>query len=155
VEQARRDLITNSILPDACSFRDEENRVLLQAFGLDPMKYRIEIDVTDITELQEDMEKKTASTMSNWTLSNDEKREELGFDPMEDPVMGALRFVPTTLTTMEDASLPTDQLGDGTDTTDSGDTVSNPRAGSAGAGDKETLSSREVNDLWRKASLRT
>ena len=155
VEQARKDLITNSILPDACSFRDEENRIFLQAFGLDPMKYRIEIDVSDIHELQEDMAAKTTSIMSNWTLSNDEKREELGFDPMEDPAQGALRFIPTTFTTMEDASLPAQQLDPGTDNLDSGDQISDLRPGSTGNGNPKTLPLGEVHDLWRKASLRT
>ena len=152
VEQARKDLITNTILPDACSFRDEENRVLLQAFGLDPLKYCIEIDVTDIAELQEDMAVKTTSVMANWTLSVNEKREELGFDPIPGPD-GDLRFLPTTLTTLEDASLPTQQLDPTEDTTDIGDTLPNPRIRQSGNGNKKTLSSREIDVAWSKAGV--
>ena len=144
VEQARKDLITNAICPDACSFRDEENRVLLQAFGYTQDQYCIDIDVTDLPELQDDMEKLTARVMSNWTLSVDEKREELGFDPIGGPE-GETRFIPTTLTTMEDAIIPTAGLTDpGSgfgDNADSGGQVPDPRAGQAGAGNNKDLPS--------------
>ena len=128
VEQARKDLMTNAIIPDAASYKDEENRVLLQAFGLDASKYCIDIDIQDIPELQDDMEKVTARILSNWTLTGNEKRTELGFEESDEPGMDEI-FIPNNLILIEDAAVPTSGLsddgGDGND--DSGD------SGGAGA----------------------
>src|SRR6185312_3025042 len=123
VEQARKDLITNASLPDAASYRDEENRVLLQAFGYTQSQYCIDVDVTDLPELQDDMEKLTTRTMANWTLSPNERRKELGFDPMPDKNMDIV-LVPNNVIPIEDAAVPTTLLDPnadfGADTTDSG-----------------------------------
>jgi len=124
VEQARKDLITNAIMPDACSYRDEENRVLLQAFGLDKTKYTIDIDIDDIPELQDDMEKVTKRVLSAWVMTPNEMREELGMDDLDEPGMDE-PWVPTTLAILSDAAVPTNQLSadaamGGDDTTGSG-----------------------------------
>ena len=157
VAQARKDLITNAILPDCASYRDEENRVLLQAFGYSQSQYCIDVDVTDLPELQDDMALLTQRTMTNWTLTPNEMRKELGFDPVADPDMDN-RYIPTTLTLLEDAAVPTSSLdpntGFGEDQTDSGGQVSDSSNGQPKPGNKKGLPSGEVNEAWRKASLR-
>jgi HK97 family phage portal protein len=110
VEQARRDLMTNAILPDACGFRDEENRVLLQAFGLNETNIKIDIDPSQQAELQDDIGKMTTTVISNWTLTPNEKRQELGYDEIDDDTMDDI-WIPTTLTRMEDAAVQSADLG--------------------------------------------
>ena len=109
VEQARKDLMTNAILPDACAFRDEENRVLKQAFGLSD-KFMIDIDPSQQAELQDDIGKMTTTVISNWTLTPNEKRQELGYDELDDDTMNDI-WIPTTLTRMEDAAVSSADLG--------------------------------------------
>lgn len=156
VEQARKDLITNAILPDCASFRDEENRILLQAFGLTKSSYCIDVDVTDLPELQDDMEKLTARVMSTWPLTPNQKLQELGYDESKDPDMD-LVFIPTTFTLLEDAAVPTSSLnpdsGFGADTGNISDAVSNPSNGQSSNGNKKNLSAREVDAAWRKAGV--
>lgn len=155
VEQARKDLITNAILPDCASFKDEENRILLQAFGYTNTQYCIDIDVTDLPELQDDMKMLTDRTISNWTLSVNEKREELGFDPIPGPE-GDIRFIPTLLTTMEDAAVPASSLtNDGSsfqDNGDSGNQVQDLPSGQSG-GSKARLSAREGHEKGSPGQL--
>ena len=151
VEQARKDLITNAILPDCASYRDEENRILLQAFGLTQDSYCIDVDVTDLPELQDDMEKLTARVISNYTLTSNEKREELGFDPMPDTNMDIV-FIPNNLIPIEDAAMPTTSLDpNAADNGNSGGQVSNNTNGQSANGGKKRLPSSEVNEAWGAA----
>jgi len=127
VEQARKDLMTNAILPDACAFRDEENRVLKQAFGLGD-QFQIDIDPSQQAELQDDIAKMTNTIISNWTLTPNEKRQELGYDEIEDDTMDDI-WIPTTLTRMEDAAVQSPDLGSysqpgSTDSNNSGGEIS-------------------------------
>lgn len=158
VAQARKDLITNAILPDAASYRDEENRVLLQAFGYTQSQYCIDIDVTDLPELQDDMVLLTTRVMSNWALTPNQKLEELGYDKSPDPDMD-LVYIPTTFTLLEDAAVSTASLdpnsgSDPTDPDDSGEEIPDKPARSTRAGNKKRLSAREVDEAWSKTSVR-
>jgi HK97 family phage portal protein len=64
--------ITNKIIPEWCSFRDELNRSLIPDFGNSGLF--IDFDVQDLPELQEDMEKLVNTLkMADW-LTDDEKR---------------------------------------------------------------------------------
>ncbi len=162
VEQARKDLITNAIAPDACSFKDEENRVLLRAFGYKPEQYSIDIDITDLPELADDMDKKTVRVMSNWTLTVDQKLEELGFEPTGTPE-GQIRFIPNNLIPMEEAALPPldpnmnidGQTMDGTNNPNgNGQQVSNIPKGHTGNGHSKRLPLAEVDEIWSKTSIK-
>jgi HK97 family phage portal protein len=156
VEQARKDLITNAILPDCASFRDEENRVLLQAFGYKQSDYCIDVDVTDLAELADDMDKLSTRVIANWTLTPNEKREELGFDALADPDMDVV-LIPNNLIPIADAVLPTldpnlDPGGNGTaDSGNNGVSIPNPSKGHTGNGHTKRLPSGEVNEAWSKA----
>ena len=143
VEQARKDLITNAIMPDACSYRDEENRVLLRAFKLDRTKYAIDIDASNVPELQDDMQKLTATIMSNQTLTINEKRQELGFDPLVGDEFDTV-FIPNNLISAEDAAVPTATLSN-----DTGDGMGDPSAyGESVSDSKQRLLSKEVAKTW-------
>lgn len=159
VEQARKDLITSAILPDCASFRDEENRVLLQAFGYKQSDYCIDVDVTDLAELSDDMDKLTTRVMSNWTITPNEKREELGFDPLPDPNMDLI-YGPNNITLLDDLAMPPldpslNPDGSGiNDNSGTGQAVPNVPKGYTGNGHQKRLSLDEVNEIWGKSSTK-
>lgn len=73
--------ITNKIVPEWCSFRDELNRSLLPDFGTAGAGLFIDFDVQDLPELQEDMEKLVKTlAMADW-LTDDEKRLQMRQEP--------------------------------------------------------------------------
>ena len=70
-QNAMRDLITNTIVPMACSLRDELNKWLVPRFG---ENVYIDFDITALPEMQQDMERMVRSLRdANW-LTMDEKR---------------------------------------------------------------------------------
>lgn len=153
VEQARKDNITNTILPDVASLTAERNRVYLQAFGLSPDQFCIEADVSDLAELSEDMVAKTTMVMATWPLTPNEMRKELGYDPMPDADMDNV-YIPSTLTLLEDAALPGASLGGGF-----GDPAGNDAPGATGGNNsangggkvppgKKNVRRQEVDDAW-------
>lgn len=105
VLQARKDLMTNNILPKCCSLRDEMNRVLLPAFGLSPTKFTTDVDVTQIPELQDDMTSMVTSLGLAWWLTPNERRNEMDFESNEDDGSDDI-WIPTTLQRMDDAAMP-------------------------------------------------
>lgn len=111
-DQARRDLITSLILPDACKFRDEMNRVLLPIFYPDPVtrkRMTHDVDVTDLPELQEDMSAKVVSLQQAYWLSPNQKLQAMGEEMSSDPLMDKI-WIPNNLVLMEDAGMSTDQI---------------------------------------------
>jgi HK97 family phage portal protein len=73
--------ITNKIVPEWSSFRDELNRSLLPDFGAAANGLFIDYDVQDLPELQEDMEKLVNTLkMADW-LTDDEKRMMMRQEP--------------------------------------------------------------------------
>jgi len=157
VEQARKDNITSTILPDCASYRDEENRVLLRAFGYKQSDYCIDVDVTDLPELADDMDKMTARVMTNFTLTINEKRDELGFDPSTEDGTDVL-FVPINITPLSDAILPPldptaiDVTGGNTD--GSGQPLPPVPKGHTGNGHSKRLPLAEVDEIWSKAGTK-
>lgn len=100
--QARKDLITNLSLPDACKFRDEFNRVLLPAFNLNKQKYTTDVDITSIPELQDDMTSQTTALMAAWHLTPNQRLKEQNFEESTAEGMDDV-WVPNNLVRMEDA----------------------------------------------------
>jgi HK97 family phage portal protein len=77
--------ITNKIVPEWCSFRDELNRSLLPDFGSAANGLFIDFDVQDLPELQEDMQKLVNTLkMADW-LSPNEKRLAMRNEPVPNP----------------------------------------------------------------------
>jgi phage portal protein BeeE len=116
VEQARADLITNLVLPMCCSLRDEENKMFLPAFGLDvtpsgkvQTRFTTDVDVSTLSELQDDNEKLAQSLVSAYWLTINERRCMMGQEELTDPQADML-LVPNTLVTLEDAVMPPETL---------------------------------------------
>lgn len=84
VKEARRELISNVVLPELQAFIDELNRVLVPKYeARDNKKYLLAIDTSVYPELKED-EKQLAEVLSkaHW-LSTNEKRTRMGEDERE------------------------------------------------------------------------
>jgi HK97 family phage portal protein len=110
LEQARKDFITQTVMPRACSSRDEMNRVLLQAFGLDENQYAIDIDITNLPEMQDDMAKQVQALAAAWWFSPNERLEQMNEERSEDPNMDKI-WIPNNLTLMDDAAVPMPTIG--------------------------------------------
>ena len=103
IQQARKDLITNLVLPMCCSLRDEMNRALGKAFGLGN-SYTHDVDVAQLPELQNDTAALATSLQGCYWLTPDEKRMAMNEEPMEDDNSGKL-WIPNNLVLMEDAAM--------------------------------------------------
>ncbi len=105
-EQAQVGWITNDIIPACKQFDGEMNRVLLKAFGLVNKAY-IGTDYSELPEIQKAMAE-TAKTMQDiWSLSPDDVRRFLGFEPyggtFDEPWVTSGR-TPLSIATMTDGS---------------------------------------------------
>lgn len=109
LSQARKDFITQTILPRACSNRDELNRMLLKAFNLDEKQYTIDIDISELPEMQEDMQKQVQALSLAWWFSANQRLEMMGEEASPDPNMDKI-WIPNNLTLMDDAAIPTPTL---------------------------------------------
>jgi HK97 family phage portal protein len=140
LQQAVKFALTNKILPMCCAFRDEENRVLLPSFQIDPRTFTTDIDATLIPELAEDM---TALALqlnnSPWKTLN-EKREAMGDEEMDDPNMDKI-LVNNTQIFLEDITVSDGLDSFGVDS-GSGNTDSN---GGAGQGLHEPAAPKKGN----------
>ena len=124
--QARKDLITNKILPATSSLNSEMVRVLMPAFGLNPAKVTIDCDATMITELQDDMTQKVTALNTAWWMTPNQKLKEM--DLPESAEVGADSiWINNSMVKMEDAAQPLDQVdsfgADGSPLDTSGDDV--------------------------------
>lgn len=100
-EQAVKALITGLLLPMSCSLRDEMNRVLLPAFGLDKT-FTSDVDISGVTELQDDQLKLVQAAAAAYWKTQNEKREMTNDEKSTDPNMDKY-FIPNNLITLEDA----------------------------------------------------
>jgi HK97 family phage portal protein len=114
VQQARKDLVTSLVMPMACSLRDEMNRVLLPAFGLDK-SYTHDADISQLPELQEEMGQLITSLMQAWILTPNQRLEMLNEEKSDDPLMDKV-WVPNNLLLLDDAAI-SDSLNSFTDGT--------------------------------------
>lgn len=103
--QARKDFITNKILPAACSFRDEYNRMVLPAFGLNSKVYTTDIDVSQITELQDDMTAQVTALAAAWWMTPNQRLMEMNLEESTEDGADNI-WIPNTLVKIEDASMP-------------------------------------------------
>lgn len=134
-KEAKKDLITGLLLPLSASLKDEMNRVLLPAFGLDKT-YTHDVDVTNLPELQEDMTEKVKQLTAAWWLTPNQRLEEMNEERSDDALMDKI-WIPNNLILMDDAA-QTDLLNsftNGPDNQDSGGNLSNTLPDGSGAGD--------------------
>ena len=87
VASAEKLLYTNSILPNIYLFRDAIVNGVIPMYAVDGLKRTIEIDLSEIPALQEDMKMQADALNSMWWTTPNEKRDMMGFEELEEPMM--------------------------------------------------------------------
>ena len=87
VASAEKLLYTNSILPNIYLFRDALLKGVVPMYAIDGVKRTIEIDLSEIPALQEDMKMQADALNSMWWTTPNEKRDMMGFEELEEPLM--------------------------------------------------------------------
>lgn len=106
--QSIRNWINNSLVPAACSLRDEMNRVLLPAFDLVGKGITTDIDPSDLPELQADQAKMVAWLKDAYWLTGNQKLDYMNEEESDNPLMDEI-IIPSGMQLLEDLS------GDGGD----------------------------------------
>lgn len=76
VETARKALWTDTIIPELTSLRDDLNEFLGKPYGV-----YLDYDLSDVYVLQNDMKEQAEILKSAYWLTENEKREQLGYEP--------------------------------------------------------------------------
>jgi HK97 family phage portal protein len=100
VKEAQKSLINNVETPLLENICGELNRALLKPFGLNG-SYCIDIDVSELPELQEDQEKLVSSLNVAWWLTPNQKLEAMNEEQSSDPAMDKI-YIPSSLTSIDD-----------------------------------------------------
>lgn len=82
-------LYTNSILPNIHLFRDALIRGILPMYQ-DGVQRTIEIDISDIPAMQDDMKTQAEALSAMWWITPNEKREIQDFEMIDEPVMNQI-----------------------------------------------------------------
>jgi HK97 family phage portal protein len=82
-------LYTNSILPNIHLFRDALIRGILPMYQ-DGVSRTIEIDISDIPAMQEDMKMQAEALNAMWWITPNEKRDIQDFEMLDEPVMNQI-----------------------------------------------------------------
>jgi len=82
-------LYTNSILPNIHLFRDSLIRGILPMYQ-DGVSRTIEIDISDIPAMQEDMKMQAEALNAMWWITPNEKRDIQDFEMLDEPVMNQI-----------------------------------------------------------------
>ena len=87
VASAEKMLYTNSILPNIYLFRDAIIKGVIPMYAIDGVRRTIEIDLSEIPALQEDMKMQADALNSMWWTTPNEKRDMMGFEELMEPLM--------------------------------------------------------------------
>ena len=90
VASAEKMLYTNSILPNIYLFRDALIKGVIPMYSIDGIKRTIEIDLSEIPALQEDMKMQAEALNSMWWTTPNEKRDMMGFEELEESLMNQI-----------------------------------------------------------------
>lgn len=82
-------LYTNSILPNIYLLKDAILNGITPLYN-DNVKRTIEIDLSDIPALQEDMKMQSETLNSMWWITPNEKRDMQDFEELDDPLMNSI-----------------------------------------------------------------
>lgn len=99
--QAIRNWINNSLIPNACSLRDEMNRVLLKAFKLEGGSITIDIDPSDLPELQADQAKLVGWLKDAWWLTGNQKLDYMNEEESDNELMDEI-IIPSGMMLLKD-----------------------------------------------------
>jgi hypothetical protein len=89
VAAAEKMLYTNTILPNIHLFRDALIKSVAPMFA-DRIKRTIEIDLSTIPALQQDMKTQADALNAMWWVTPNEKRDLMEFETLEDPLMNQI-----------------------------------------------------------------
>ena len=89
VGAAEKMLYTNTILPNIHLFRDAMVKSVAPLFA-DRIKRTIEIDLSTIPALQQDMKTQADALNAMWWVTPNEKRDLMEFETLEDPLMNQI-----------------------------------------------------------------
>jgi len=105
VKEARKDLITQVVLPFMERFISALDRKILPAYEKgDKANYYLEIDTDHYSELNEDMNTKATMLAASWWLTPNERREVMGYDKVEQEDMDKV-YLPTGMTPIDMAGI--------------------------------------------------
>lgn len=100
VAWANKRLYTNTILPDVIRLRDALNKGLIKDW-----KLYINYDISEISELQDNMKDMVGWLSQAWWLTPNEKRSAMKYDAIADPLFDEI-LLPTGIQTIEDLQAP-------------------------------------------------
>lgn len=103
VAQARKDFLTNLILPQSASLRDELNRSLLKDFGLDPGTITIDQDISNLSELQEGLNRLIQQLAAAWWMTPNQRLEAMNEEQSDDPLMDEI-WIADNMILLKDAA---------------------------------------------------
>ena len=83
-------LYTNSILPNIFLFVDALKQSVIPHFAMDGVKRTIEIDISDIPAMQEDMKMQADALNAMWWITPNEKRSIQDFEIIDNPMMNEI-----------------------------------------------------------------
>jgi phage portal protein BeeE len=111
VSTAEKMLYTNSILPNIYLFRDAIINGVIPNYSLDGVRRTIEIDLSEISALQEDMKMQAEALNSMWWTTPNEKRDMMGFEMLFEPLMDQIlidnsKILLTDLGAVADVTMP-------------------------------------------------
>ena len=112
VSWAEKRLYTNSILPNIYLLRDALVSQIAPMFGGDK-KRTIEIDLSEIPSLHEDLKQQAEALDRMWWVTPNEKRDIMQFEEIPDPLMDQIlidsgKMLLTELTGVPDMPAPLD-----------------------------------------------
>jgi len=99
VIEAKKSLYQNAIIPELNKIKDELNRWLAPAYG---EKIYIDFDYTNISELQEEMDKVVNQMSSAWWITPNEKRQAMSYGVDSDNEQLNDFYIPMGLTPLSD-----------------------------------------------------
>jgi hypothetical protein len=104
----RKDFLTNAVLPEKYALRDAFNRHITPLFNKGGKKYIIDVDLSQISELQPDLK-----TLSEWLnlspeVTLNERRLMKDLPPSTDPLMDKV-WINKNMVLLENAALPPQQ----------------------------------------------
>jgi HK97 family phage portal protein len=110
VAWAEKRLYTNSILPNIYLFRDALIKSILPLYN-DNIRRTIEIDLSEIPSLQQDMKAQADALNAMWWITPNEKRDIQMFQELDEPLMNEIlvdqsKMLLTDLGMVQDVSIP-------------------------------------------------
>lgn len=100
MEQAKKELITNAVLPELVSLRDDLNRWFVPGWDKN-RRFYLDFDLSVFPEMAEDLATMATTLAKCYWMTTNEKRESYGLEPMPDPALDKI-LIPNTLMDLDD-----------------------------------------------------